>query len=87
MNRSTRLVPGAIFRHYKNKPYLIVGVATHTETSEELVVYRLLRPIGSLQPVESFDNYQLWVRPKEMFLETVEVNGEIRPRFEFVAES
>ena len=46
------------------------GVAKHSETLEELVVYE--------------HDGQMFVRPKEMFLETVEVNGEKIPRFEFI---
>ncbi|MGV8948732.1 MAG: DUF1653 domain-containing protein [Candidatus Paracaedibacter sp.] len=45
------------------------------ETLEEIVVYRAL-----------YNNYKLRVRPKEMFLESVEVNGKVLPRFQYVHE-
>lgn len=62
------------YRHYKGKEYLVIGVARHSETEEELVVYRLL-----------YGDFGLWVRPRSMFVETVDVDGVRRPRFEWVA--
>lgn len=61
------------FRHYKNKPYKYLGTARHSETLEELVLYESL-----------YENAlgRIWVRPKEMFFENVEVEGVIKPRFE-----
>jgi len=79
--RASKLIPGSIFRHYKNKLYLIEGQAVHTETLEEMVVYRALYKTSE---DSKFKNFQLWTRPKEMFLESVEVNGKLVPRFEFV---
>ena len=69
---------GAIYRHYKNKDYLyeIVGVARHSETLEEMVVYK------ALYESEDFGKDALWVRPKEMFLENVIVDGKEVKRFE-----
>ncbi len=69
------LIPGAIYRHYKGKQYKVLGVARHSETLEELVVYQ------ALYNQEGFDNNQLWVRPKEMFLETVVIDGVQQARF------
>jgi len=64
--------PGT-YRHYKGKDYTVIGVAQHTETGEELVIYR--------------DADQcLWVRPRTMFLETVEVDGQQVPRFMRIQE-
>jgi hypothetical protein len=63
------------YMHYKNKPYEVIGVAKHSETLEELVVYR------ALYDSEEFGPNSLWVRPKEMFLEDVEVDGKMVPRF------
>lgn len=62
------------YRHYKGQEYLVLGVARHSETEEELVVYR-----------PDYGERALWVRPKPMFLETVEVAGQRVPRFEFVS--
>lgn len=63
-------VPTGRYRHYKGKEYTVIGVARHSETEEELVVYR-----------QEYGDHSLWVRPKAMFLESVEVNGEMIPRF------
>ncbi len=66
------LKPG-IYRHYKNKEYLVHGVARYSEDLEqELVVY------------QSLPDEQWWVRPLAMFLEEVEVDGRSVPRFEWV---
>lgn len=50
------------YRHYKGNEYIVLGVARHSETEEELVVYR-----------QDYGEKGLWVRPLAMFLETVEV--------------
>lgn len=63
------------YRHYKGNEYEVLGVAKHSETEEEVVVYRALYGEGGL-----------WVRPLAMFLETVLIEGHRRPRFQFVAE-
>ena len=61
------------YRHYKGNNYQVIGVAKHSETEEELVVYRPL-----------YGTVDLWVRPLSMFTETVEVEGKVLPRFEFI---
>jgi len=61
------------YRHYKGNEYEVLGVARHSETLEEFVVYRTL-----------YGDHALWVRPRAMFTESVELNGRIVPRFEFV---
>lgn len=63
------------YRHYKGNEYIVIGVARHSETEEELVVYR-----------QDYGEGGLWVRPKAMFAETVSVNGEDRARFQYVGE-
>lgn len=63
------------YRHYKGNEYQVLGIARHSETEEELVVYRTL-----------YGDRSLWVRPRDMFLESVTVDGEERPRFEWVGE-
>lgn len=73
----TELKPGR-YQHYKGNFYEVIGVAHHSETLEELVVYR------ALYESEEFGKNALWVRPLQMFLETVEVKGEQVPRFRFV---
>ena len=61
------------YRHYKGNEYSVLGVARHSETLEELVVYR-----------QEYGKHGLWVRPKQMFLETVVVDGQAVPRFRYV---
>ena len=63
------------YRHYKGGAYEVLGVATHSETEERLVVYRPLYGEGAL-----------WVRPLAMFVEWIEVDGERRPRFAIEGE-
>jgi hypothetical protein len=64
-----------IYKHYKGNLYKVIGVAQHSETKEELVVYHKVD-----------DEKNLWVRPKEMFLENVTVNDEMRPRFKLISQ-
>ena len=66
-------IPTGRYRHYKNKEYEVLGVARHSETEEELVVYRTL-----------YGNFDLWVRPLAMFTETVMVDGVEVPRFRYI---
>tara|TARA_B100000963_G_scaffold305614_1_gene279884 strand:- start:374 stop:595 length:222 start_codon:yes stop_codon:yes gene_type:complete len=65
-----------IYRHFKGKLYEIIDFVTHSETEEELVLYRSLN-----------GKVDLWVRPIAMFHEVVEINGEKLPRFEFIRRS
>ncbi|TMU23763.1 DUF1653 domain-containing protein [Halomonas sp. ATBC28] len=65
----TAPVPG-IYRHYKGSLYEVLGTAQHSESEEPLVVYRAL-----------YGEYGLWVRPRDMFVETVTKEGLTQPRF------
>jgi len=76
------LKPG-IYEHFKGKQYEVIGVAHHSETLEELVVYRALYG-GGPSTMSSGPNGDLWVRPLDMFLETVERDGQKFPRFKFI---
>lgn len=64
-----------IYQHYKGKLYQVFGTARHNETEEELVVYQCL-----------YGDYALWVRPKQMFSETVCINGKEQQRFTLIQE-
>ena len=66
------------YQYYKGKFYQVIGIARYSETLEELVVYQ------ALYNSAEFGNQALWVRPKKMFLEEVEVNGKNVPRFRFI---
>lgn len=68
-------IPTGRYRHYKGKEYEVIGVARHSETEEEYVVYRTL-----------YGNFDLWIRPKAMFVEEVEVDGVALPRFRYVGD-
>lgn len=61
------------YRHYKGNEYMVVGLALHSETLEEMVVYQ-----------KQYGDFGLWVRPRAMFLETVEVDGKAVPRFQYI---
>ncbi len=66
------ITPG-IYIHYKGGRYDVIGVAKHSESLEEYVVYKHLDGEPSL-----------WIRPAAMFAESVTVNGESIPRFRFI---
>jgi hypothetical protein len=65
------------YQHYKGNGYEVIGVAKHSEDESELVVYR---PLYN----ESSGARNLWVRPLSMFIETVQVDGKTKPRFEYI---
>jgi hypothetical protein len=60
------------YRHYKGNYYDVIGVARHSETEEELVVYR-----------PQYGEQKLWVRPLSMFSEIVVHDGKQQLRFEY----
>lgn len=63
------------YRHFKGKEYEVLGVARHSETEEELVVYHAL-----------YGDFGLWVRPVSMWNETVERDGKTFRRFTYIGE-
>ena len=63
------------YRHFKGKEYEVLGVARHSETQEELVVYRAL-----------YGDFGLWVRPVSMWNEAVERDGKTFRRFTYIGE-
>lgn len=65
-------LPIGKYLHYKGKESEVLGVARHSETLEELVVYK--------------HDGELWVRPLAMFLESVEADGKTVPRFKYLGE-
>ena len=73
----TELKPGK-YKHYKGKEYEVIGLAHHSETLQELVIYK------ALYDSEEFGTNALWARPKSMFLGTVTINGKEIPRFKYV---
>jgi len=69
---STKIKPG-IYRHYKGKDYEVIDTVTHSETMEALVLYRTL-----------YGEYDLWVRPYDMFTESITLNGKSVQRFQWM---
>ena len=64
------LIPTGLYQHYKGQQYLVFGTARHSETEEVMVIYRTC-----------YGNFDFWVRPLEMFQETVRLDGREVPRF------
>jgi hypothetical protein len=71
---------GGKYKHYKGKFCKVIGVARHSETLEEFVIYQ------ELGYSKEWGENSLWARPKSMFLEKVNINGKDVQRFEFVDE-
>ena len=68
-------IPLGKYRHYKGNTYEVTGIAIHSETLEEMVIYKALYGDG-----------KTWVRPASMWNELVEVNGTKVPRFRLMGE-
>jgi len=62
-----------LYQHYKGEKYELLDTVTHSETEERLVLYRAL-----------YGEKGLWVRPYNMFFETVTINSKITPRFKYI---
>ena len=63
------------YRHFKGNEYEVIAIAKHSETLEEMVVYRSLKNASDV-----------WVRPASMWCETVERDGKTFPRFAFIED-
>ena len=66
---------GGKYRHFKGNEYEVIGTAKHSETLEEMVVYRAL-----------YGEFGLWVRPASMWEETVERDGKTYQRFTYIGD-
>lgn len=66
-----------IYKHFKGGKYKVIGLAKHSETLEDLVVY---------EPLYENLTAKLWVRPLAMFEEEVEFDGQKIPRFKYLSE-
>ena len=64
------------YRHFKGNEYEVLGIASHSETEEEMVIYRAL-----------YGEVGLWVRPASMWNETVERDGKTFKRFTYIGEN
>lgn len=63
------------YRHFKGNEYEVIGLARHSETQEEMVIYRAL-----------YGDCGLWVRPARMWNETVERDGKTFRRFTYIGQ-
>lgn len=75
-DQSFTMIPPGRYRHYKGKEYEVIGIAKHSETEEDLVVYRAL-----------YGEFGLWVRPATMFREKIEIEGKLVFRFERIDDA
>ena len=73
------ITPGK-YKHYKGGEYEVVGIARDEETLDNLIVYK------ALYETKDFPKGSLWVRPLEMFMEEVDVEGELVPRFSMISD-
>lgn len=64
-----------VYEHYSGKQYDVIGVARHSETLENMVIYQA-----------RYGENEIWVRPYDMFLETVEIDDNEVPRFKLIKE-
>ena len=63
------------YRHFKGNEYRVLGMARHSETQEEMVIYQAL-----------YGEHGIWVRPAHMWNETVDRDGYCGPRFAYIGE-
>lgn len=75
LEKETQTIKPGIYRHYKGNLYEVIGSVRHSETLEELILYKALY---------KSEGENLWVRPGKMFSEQVEVEGKRVLRFTFV---
>lgn len=68
------MIKKGLYRHFKGKEYEVLGACTHSETLEEMVIYK-----------KCYDNFDVWVRPASMWDELVEYNGSTVARFTFIS--
>ena len=74
MSPTPAVVEPGIYQHFKGARYEVIGTGRHSETEEHLVFYRKL-----------YDDYSFWVRPVDMFIESVSRDGYEGPRFVRIA--
>ena len=75
MKKDKRLKRG-IYKHYKGNLYEVLETARHSETEEWMVIYRTL-----------YGESSTWVRPYDMFVESLELKGELVKRFEYMGKT
>lgn len=73
-----QLKPGGIYQHYKGKLYELIDIVRHSETLEEMVLYK------PLYISKDFPETKMWVRPAKMFIEDVIIDNKKIPRFKLL---
>ena len=68
-------IPLGVYRHYKGAQYEVIGFAKHSESLEDMVIYKAL-----------YGERGAWVRPLSMWENSIEVDGKTVKRFEFIGE-
>jgi len=68
-------IPLGVYRHFKGNYYEVIGFARHSESLEEMVIYKAL-----------YGEEGMWVRPSSMWENLIEIDGELVKRFEYVAD-
>lgn len=71
VNKVDKVKIGGIYKHFKGNLYKVLNVAVHSETEEKMVVYMKL-----------YDDYSVWVRPYDMFIDKKEHGDKLVRRFE-----
>lgn len=66
-------IPLGVYSHYKGNQYEVVGFAKHSETLEDMVIYKAL-----------YGERKMWVRPLSMWDNQIEVDGKTVKRFEYL---
>lgn len=69
------MIQKGIYKHFKGNLYEVIGTAKHSESLDEMVVYKAL-----------YDDGSMWVRPASMWDETVERDGKVYKRFTYVGD-
>jgi hypothetical protein len=62
-----------VYEHFKGKRYEVIGHARHSETLDDMIIYKQL-----------YGDESLWVRPTKMFFDEVEADGQMMPRFRYI---
>jgi len=76
VEKSNYPIPLGVYRHYKGNHYEVLGFARHSETLEDMVIYKAL-----------YGERATWVRPLSMWDNPIEVNGETVKRFEYIGDT
>jgi hypothetical protein len=80
LSKEAKNLKKGIYKHFKGNKYEVLSIALHSETLEEVVVYK------NLYNHKKYGKNRLWIRPLKMFLEKVKVNGKKAKRFNYIGD-